>query len=112
MADKPTYEELEQKLKDLEKQVSRIGVLEKTIKETREHAEPIVAIVREPLLVLDAELRVIFANRSFYQVFKITPRETHGQLLFELGNRQWDLPKLREADIRRGKQKTVDFFDI
>ncbi|MBW2090082.1 MAG: PAS domain-containing protein, partial [Deltaproteobacteria bacterium] len=96
MADKPTYEELEQKLKDLEKQVSRIGVLEKTIKETREHAEPIVAIVREPLLVLDAELRVIFANRSFYQVFKITPRETHGQLLFELGNRQWDLPKLRE----------------
>ncbi|MGD8549531.1 MAG: PAS domain-containing protein [Desulfobacterales bacterium] len=96
MADKPTYEELEQKLKDLEKQVSRIGVLEKTIKETREYAEPIVAIVREPLLVLDADLRVIFANRSFYQVFKINPRETHGQLLYELGNRQWNIPKLRE----------------
>ncbi|MGD9334329.1 MAG: hypothetical protein PVJ50_04995 [Desulfobacterales bacterium] len=65
MADKPTYEELQQKLKDLEKQVNRIGVLERTIKQTIEHAEPIVAIVREPLLVLDAESRVIFANRQW-----------------------------------------------
>ncbi|MGD9383801.1 MAG: PAS domain-containing protein [Desulfobacterales bacterium] len=96
MADKPTYEELQQKLKDLEKQVNRIGVLERTIKQTIEHAEPIVAIVREPLLVLDAESRVIFANRSFYQVFKLAPRETHGRLLYELGNGQWDIPKLRE----------------
>ncbi|MGD9106067.1 MAG: PAS domain-containing protein [Desulfobacterales bacterium] len=96
MADKPTYEELQQKLKDLEKQVNRIGVLERTIKQTIEHAEPIVAIVREPLLVLDAESRVIFANRSFYQVFKLTPRETHERLLYELGNGQWDIRKLRE----------------
>jgi PAS domain S-box-containing protein len=96
MFDKPTYEELEQKLKDLEKQVSHTGMLENTGTKTREHSEPIVAIVREPLLVLDADLRVIFANRSFYQVFKIPRRETHGQLLYELGNRQWDLPKLRE----------------
>ena len=96
MADKPTYEELEQKLKELEKQVSRISLLERDIKETREHAEGIVAIVREPLLVLDADLKVIFANTSFYQVFKVTPQETDGQLLYELGNRQWDIPKLRE----------------
>jgi len=96
MADKPTYEELEQKLKDFEKQVSRIGLLERNITETREHAEGIVATIREPLLVLDAELKVIFANRSFYQVFKVTPQETDEQILYELGNRQWDIPKLRE----------------
>lgn len=96
MADKPTYEELEQKLKELEKEVSRIGLLERTIKETREHAERIVAIIREPLLVIDADLKVIFANKSFYQVFKVTPQETDGRLLYELGNRQWDIPKLRE----------------
>ncbi len=96
MADKPTYEELEQKLKELEKEVSRIGLLEKSIKETREHAEGIVAIVGESVLLLDAELKVVFANRSFYQVFKVTPQETEGQLLYELGNRQWDIPKLRE----------------
>ena len=96
MADKPTYEELEQKLKELEKEVSRIGLLERTIKETREHAERIVAIIREPLLVIDADLKVVFANKSFYQVFKVTPQETDGRLLYELGNRQWDIPKLRE----------------
>ena len=96
MADKLTYEELEQKLKELEKEVSRIGLLERTIKETREHAERIVAIIREPLLVIDADLKVVFANKSFYQVFKVTPQETDGRLLYELGNRQWDIPKLRE----------------
>jgi len=96
MTDKPTYEELEQKLKDLGKKVSRISLIERSIKETREHAKRIVAIVREPLLVLDADLKVVFANRSFHQVFKVTPQETDGQLLYELGNRQWDIPKLRE----------------
>jgi PAS domain S-box-containing protein len=96
MANKPTYEELVQKLKNLEKQVSRISPLERSTKEIREHAEPIVAIVREPLLVLDAKLKAIFANRSFYQVFKVTPRETVGKLLYDLGNGQWDIPKLRK----------------
>jgi len=96
MANKPTYEELLQTVKELKKQVSRISPLERSIKKTREHAERIVAIVREPLLVLNAELKVIFANRSFHQVFKVTPQETYGQLLYELGNGQWDIPKLRE----------------
>jgi PAS domain S-box-containing protein len=96
MANKPTYEELVQTVKELKKQVSRISPLEQSIKETREHAERIVAIVREPLLVLDAELKVIFANRSFHNVFKVTPQEIDGQLLYELGNGQWDIPKLRE----------------
>ncbi|MBW2247841.1 MAG: PAS domain-containing protein, partial [Deltaproteobacteria bacterium] len=95
MANKPTYEELVQTVKELKKQVSRISPLERSIKRTREHAERIVSIVREPLLVLDAELKVIFANRSFHQVFKVTPQETYGQLLYEMGNGQWDIPKLR-----------------
>ena len=101
MTSKPTYEELVQTVKALKKQVSRISPLERSIKKTREHAERIVAIVREPLLVLDAELKVIFANRSFHQVFKVTPQETYGQLLSALGNGQWDIPKLRRliADI-------------
>jgi PAS domain S-box-containing protein len=64
--------------------------------ETREYAESIVDTVREGLLVLDADLRVILANRSFYQTFKVKPGETEGQLLYDLGNRQWDIPKLRE----------------
>ena len=57
--------------------------------------EDIIETVREPLLVLDSELRVLSANRSFYDSFKVTPKETLGHLIYDLGNRQWDIPKLR-----------------
>ena len=69
---------------------------EPDVQEAREYAESIVQTVREPLMVLDADLRVISANRSFYQTFQVIPKETEGQLLYELRNRQWDIPKLRE----------------
>jgi signal transduction histidine kinase/CheY-like chemotaxis protein len=57
--------------------------------------EDILATVREPLLVLDSDLRVLKANRSFYDSFKVTPEQTLGKLIYDLGNRQWDIPKLR-----------------
>jgi len=57
--------------------------------------EDIVDTVREPLIVLDSDLRVFSANRSFYKSFKVTPEETIGNLIYDLGNRQWDIPKLR-----------------
>jgi PAS domain S-box-containing protein len=60
------------------------------------YAEGIVDTVREPLVVLDSALRVQTANRSFYQTFAASPEATEGQLLYELGGRQWDLPRLRE----------------
>ena len=97
MANKPTYEELVQTIKELKKQVSRISPLQKSIKETREPAERILSIVRQPFLVLDASVKVIFANRSFYQVFKVSRQETEGQLLYDLGKGQWDIPRLREV---------------
>ena len=55
----------------------------------------IIATVREPLIVLDGDLRVISANDSFYRTFKVLRRWTEGRLLFEIGNRQWDIPRLR-----------------
>jgi two-component sensor histidine kinase len=58
-------------------------------------AQAIVDTVREPVLVLDKALRVIAASRSFYTVFKVTPEDTQGRLLYELGDGQWDIPKLR-----------------
>ncbi len=57
--------------------------------------EDIIETVREPLLALDSDLRVVKANRSFYDSFKVTPQETIGNLIYDLGNRQWDIPKLR-----------------
>ncbi len=59
-------------------------------------AENIVATVRGPLIVLNAELRVVSASRSFYRVFQAAPEKTVGSLLYELGNHQWDIPALRK----------------
>ena len=58
-------------------------------------AQGIVDTVREPVLVLDKELRVIAASRSFYSAFKVQPEDTQGRLLYALGDGQWDIPKLR-----------------
>jgi hypothetical protein len=57
----------------------------------------ILETVREPLLVLDATLRVRFANTPFYDQFELAPAETLGQPFFELRNQQWDLSPLRES---------------
>jgi PAS domain S-box-containing protein len=59
------------------------------------YAQNIVDTVREPLLILDATLRVQSANRAFYQTFLVAPEETEGRLIYELGNGQWDSPDLR-----------------
>jgi transcriptional regulator with GAF, ATPase, and Fis domain len=56
----------------------------------------ILGSIREPLVVLDADLKVVKANHSFYQTFSVTPDATEGALIYDLGNRQWDIPRLRE----------------
>lgn len=58
--------------------------------------QAIVDTVRDPLLVLDGELRVVTASRSYYSAFGVNREETEGLPLFELGNRQWDIPGLRK----------------
>lgn len=76
--------------------ISERVLTEKATKEARELAESIVDTVREPLVVLDGKLRVVSASRSFYERFKVRRDDTVGHSLFELGNRQWDIPALRE----------------
>jgi two-component system CheB/CheR fusion protein len=66
------------------------------LQETRNYAESIVETIHESLLVLDGDLRVQTANRTFYRTFRVSPVETLGQLLFELGDHQWDIPDLRK----------------
>ena len=58
-------------------------------------AEAIVNTVREPLVVLDQDLRVVAASRSFYRTFKVNPKDIEGKLLYELSDGVWDIPKLR-----------------
>ena len=61
----------------------------------RNYAESIVETNREALLVLDSELRVVSANRAFYQTFQVSPLDTQNRLIYEIGDRQWDIPELR-----------------
>jgi PAS domain-containing protein len=58
-------------------------------------AHAIVDTVREPLIVLDQDLRVVAASRSFYLTFKVDADDTQGKFLYDLGDGQWDIPKLR-----------------
>jgi signal transduction histidine kinase len=61
----------------------------------RDYAEAIIKTVREPLIILDGKLRVKSASKSFYTTFKVTPKQTENVLLYDLGNREWDIPQLR-----------------
>jgi PAS domain S-box-containing protein len=65
------------------------------VQDAREYAENIVETVRKPLVVLDSDLRLLTANHSFYETFKVTHEETIGHFIYDLGNRQWDIPRLR-----------------
>jgi len=86
---------------------------EQKLRETRDYAESIVETVREGLVVLDAGLNVISANRSFYETFKVKPGETEGQFLYDLGNREWDIPKLRKLlEVILPTDTTFDNFEV
>jgi two-component system CheB/CheR fusion protein len=65
-------------------------------KDVRVYAESIVDTVQESLLILDKDLRVISANSSFYSTFQVSPEEAENKFIYDIGNRQWDIPRLRE----------------
>src|SRR4030066_1853028 len=68
---------------------------EVAVREALRYAESIVETVREPLVVLNIDLEILSANRSFYNTFKVTPDETVGKFIYDLGDQQWDIPRLR-----------------
>src|SRR5438132_6506014 len=74
----------------------RPSILEEIAGVTLLHATGIVNTVRVPLVVLDATLHVLMANRYFYECFQVTPQETEAHRLYDLGNGQWNIPALRD----------------
>ncbi|MCV2368922.1 CheR family methyltransferase [Roseateles oligotrophus] len=79
----------------------------------RDLAEGIVNTISEPLLVLDAQLQVVSASRSFYTYFKAMPADTIGRKVYELGNGQWAIPALRELlDNILPKHQAMDGYEI
>jgi len=91
--------------------ISKRKQMEKDLRRQVKFSEGIVRTIREPLLVLDAALRVVSANPSFYKAFAVNESETKGQHIYALGNGQWDIPKLRELleDILPSRSSFEDF---
>jgi len=97
----------------LEKARKELEIIKKSAEEAREFAESIINTIREPLLSLDQDLRVVTASRSFYEVFKVKPEDTVGQLIYDLGNKQWNIPKLRELlETILPKKATFDNYEV
>ena len=83
------------------------------VEDMQSFAQNVVDTVREPLLILDGDLCIQSANRAFYQTFQVSAHETEGQLIYELGNGQWDIPALRTLLEDIIPQKSVfDNFEI
>jgi two-component system CheB/CheR fusion protein len=97
----------------LERARIQLDIIKKSEDEAREYSESIINTIREPLIALDQDLRVVSVSRSFYEVFKVNPEETVGQLIYDLGNKQWNIPKLRELLENILPQKaTFDNYEV
>ena len=60
------------------------------------YIKTVVDVVHEPVLILDKDLRVMAANESFYRTFQVEPKDTEHQIVYELGNGQWNIPSLKK----------------
>ncbi|MEF8943255.1 MAG: PAS domain S-box protein [Desulfohalobiaceae bacterium] len=105
--------ELRSQNTELERSISGDVSADLTMDVTYSFAESILATLRDPIIILDKDLKVISANRSFYTTFKTTPDETIGSFIYDLKNKEWDIPKLRELlEEVISKKQAFDDFEI
>lgn len=92
--------------------ITQLKTLEQSLRDERNYVESIIATIREPLVVLDKDLKVISASGSFYKVFRTVPEETEGHFIYDLGNKRWDIPALRQLleDILPSNTKFDDYL--
>lgn len=90
-------EEIEATNEELISTNQELQVRNDLLTESHEYSEAIFATIHEPILILDKNFHVKSANKSFYKKFQVKKEETEGQLLFDLGDKQWNIPKLREV---------------
>jgi PAS domain S-box-containing protein len=82
---------------------------ERTVQHALAYAEEIIATLREPFVVLDKGLKVKTANDAFYRAFHVSKKETEGRFIYDLGNGQWDIPRLRRL---LKKDASVQDFEV
>jgi two-component system CheB/CheR fusion protein len=92
--------------------ITELKEVMKKLKERTALSEGVIQTIREPLLILDGKLKVVSANPSFYNIFDVSPRETEGISLYDLGNGQWNIPGLRTLmeNILPQNTKVEDFM--
>ncbi|MBZ5622982.1 MAG: PAS domain S-box protein [Acidobacteriia bacterium] len=110
------YQAAEQKIDGILMALLDIDTVRRSLDEAREardFAEAIVETVREPLLVLNSELRVLKATHAFYETFQVGQAETEGRIFFDLGDGQWNIPQLRTLlEEMLPRDSRVENFDV
>ncbi|MFO7745587.1 MAG: CheR family methyltransferase [Psychroflexus sp.] len=104
-------EELESANEELTVTIQELQTRNELLHESYEYSDAIVNTMHDPLLVLNKDLRIKSANDAFYEKFKTEEKDTEGKLLFNLGNKQWDIPALREL-LENIIPKNTQFFDF
>lgn len=89
-------EELESSNEELITTNQELQVRNELLIESYEYSNAIIATLHEPLVILDKNLKIKTTNKAFFSLFKLEKEDTEGKLLFELENKQWNIPSLRE----------------
>jgi len=118
--DEKTREQLIHELVELRSQYAALKKTYKKLEVTKisdhealDFAENIINTIHEPLIALDHTLKVIKASTSFYGFFKVTPEETLGKFIYDLGDKQWDIPELRKLLERiLPDKKTFNNYEV
>ena len=101
---KTLYLTLDNKADDAELVLMEIDDLkrrEQSVAPLGDYVEAILRTSRDPFVILGADLRIHTANEGFYTTFKIQSGEAVGRLIYDLGNSQWNIPRLRKIVRRR-----------
>ncbi len=91
--------------------VTRLKQVEAALQYDKTYGESIVETVQDPLIVLDGQFRITSVNSAFYRRFQVKPEEVVGRVIFDLGNQQWDIARLREL-LERILPTEVTFRDF
>jgi two-component system, chemotaxis family, CheB/CheR fusion protein len=106
-------EEVESTNEELMTINKELQVRNEQLAESYEYSEAVFDTIREAVLVLDMDFRVRSANEAFYRIFRANEEETVGRIIYELGNRQWDIHKLRQLlEEIIPKNSTFNGFEV
>ncbi len=102
-------EELESSNEELMTINQELQVRNEQLSESHDYGQAVVATIREAVLVLDGNLKVKTANKSFYTIFKTQPHEVEGRIIYEAANMEWNIPRLK--DLLEVKLREVDHIN-